>query len=598
MKYNRTIRFLSKIIPYPSLEKSGSFVEWKNRLLFVLLGGLVILGLIAYIPSLILSVKQGLWMVALIDTVVYLTVLVVAFSKKLHAETKVKITLVTFYVLGIAILVMLGQEGAGFNWLFMFPLLTSFFYGFRGLVVSSAVNFVSLGLLLIPVYFNIEELGLIAQYNTGGWIVNSVNFMVVSTLSSLALSFIIINIDKALRKEKKMTLLLQVNRDKLAIEKKRAEESDQLKSAFLSNMSHEIRTPMNAILGFSGLLTEPGLPPDKVKLYNTLITISGEQLLRIIDDIIDISKIELNQMSIDIQPMHVYPGLVEIVNIMQNKIDSLKKPIKIELQVAPELQDLVIETDEIRFRQIVNNLAGNAVKYTDSGTISMGYTLKKDNGNTVAEFFVKDTGRGIPKESFEKIFNRFTQADNVDFKEGTGLGLSITKGLLDLLGGKIGLQSELDKGSEFWFTLPCDTKIDLPVNEHQERNNVKVHDYSGKIIYIAEDDEVSFYYLREILKRTKITIRHALNGKELLGLIHLQKPDLVLLDINMPEMNGFEAIQEIRKIYPHLPVIAQTAYAMTREQDKCMAHGCNGYLAKPIKPEVLLRLLSPYLGNN
>jgi CheY-like chemotaxis protein len=363
-------------------------------------------------------------------------------------------------------------------------------------------------------------------------------------------------------------------------------------------MSHEIRTPMNAILGFSGLLTEPGLPPDKVKLYNTLITISGEQLLRIIDDIIDISKIELNQMSIDIQPMHVYPGLVEIVNIMQNKIDSLKKQIKIELQVAPELQDLVIETDEIRFRQIVNNLAGNAVKYTDSGTILIGYTLKKDNGNTVAEFFVKDTGRGIPKESFEKIFNRFTQADNVDFKEGTGLGLSITKGLLDLLGGKIGLQSELDKGSEFWFTLPCNTKIDLPVNEHQGRNNVKVHDYSGKIIYIAEDDEVSFYYLREILKRTKITIRHALNGKELLGLIHLQKPDLVLLDINMPEMNGFEAIQEIRKIYPHLPVIAQTAYAMTREQDKCMAHGCNGYLAKPIKPEVLLRLLNPYLGNN
>jgi len=595
MRFYKSIKILTKIIPYPDIKSSQSFVDWQNRLLFVLLVGLVFLGFIAYIPSVILSVLEGLWMVAVIDTLVYLTVLYVAFSRKLSSQTKIKITLITIYVLGIAILILMGQAGAGYNWLFIFPLLSGFFYGFRGVIFSTTVNIISLALLTIPVYFKTEGIGLISEYSTAGWIVNSINFIVITSLISLGLTVIISNIDKSLKKEKKMIRLLRENRKKLEKEKIRAEESDRLKSAFLANMSHEIRTPMNAILGFSGLISAPDLEPQKFSQYNSLIKMAGEQLIRIIDDIIDISKIEMNQMSIDIQPTRIYSGLEKIVEIHRNKINSLGKNIQIQLQADNAWKELIIETDEVRFKQIVNNLIGNAVKYTDSGTISVGYTVKKTGKNPVAEFFVKDTGHGIPKESFELIFKRFSQADNVDFKEGAGLGLSITKGLLDLLGGKIWLNSEPGKGSEFYFTLPYNEKADGSISTNPEAGNGKKPDFSDKLIYIAEDDSSSYYYLTEILSASAIQIKRAENGKELLELIGEKIPDLVLLDIRMPVMSGLEALTEIRKLHPFLPVIAQTAYAMPEERKRCLDTGCDNFISKPINKKMLLKMIEPYL---
>jgi signal transduction histidine kinase len=573
-------------------------VNWQNRLLFVLLVGLVILGFIAYIPSVILSLQEGLWMVAVIDTLVYLTVLYVAFSKKLSSQAKVNITLITFYVLGIAILILMGQAGAGFNWLFLFPLLSGFFYGFRGVIFSTIVNIISLSLLTIPVYFEIEGIWLITEYGAAGWIVNSLNFIVTTSLVSLALTVIISNIDKSLKKEKKMIQLLRENRKKLEKEKIRAEESDRLKSAFLANMSHEIRTPMNALLGFSELITEEEPEPQKFRQYNSLIKMAGEQLIRIIDDIIDISKIEMNQMSIDTHPTRIYSELNKIVEIHRNKINSLGKNIQIQLQADNGWKELIIETDEVRVKQILNNLIGNAVKYTNSGTIKVGYTVKNTDKNPVAEFFVKDTGHGIPKESFDLIFERFSQADNVNFKEGAGLGLSITKGLLDLLGGKIWLKSEPGKGSEFYFTLPYNEKAAGQISNNPKVGKGKKPDFSDKLIYIAEDDSASFYFLTEILSASAIQIKHAENGKELLQLIEEKVPDLVLLDIRMPVLSGLEALTEIRKLHPNLPVIAQTAYAMPEERKRCLDSGCDDYISKPINKKALLKIIESYLQNS
>ncbi|MBN1984950.1 MAG: response regulator, partial [Prolixibacteraceae bacterium] len=520
-----------------------------------------------------------------------------AFSRKLSSRAKVKITLTTFYVLGIAILILMGQAGAGFNWLFLFPLLTGFFYGFRGVLFSTGINIISLALLTLPVYFKTEGIGLISEYSTAGWIVNSINFIVITTLVSLGLAVIISSIDKALKREKRMIQLLRENRKKLEKEKIRAEESDRLKSAFLANMSHEIRTPMNAILGFSGLLTEPELEPQKFSQYSSLIKMSGEQLLRIIDDIIDISKIEMNQMSIHLQPVQIGPALDEIVAIHRNKIESLGKNIHIQLQADSAWKDLVLETDMVRFEQIVNNLIGNAVKYSGSGTITVGYTVKNTENNPVAEFFVKDTGPGIPKESFDLIFERFSQADNVNFKEGAGLGLSITKGLLDLLGGKIWLKSEAGKGSEFYFTLPYKEKAAGLIANHSKTGNGKNYHFSDKLIYIAEDDTSSFHYFSAILSASAIQIKRAENGKELLRLMDEKTPDLILLDIRMPVMSGLEALAEIRKLHPTLPVIAQTAYAMPEERQKCLDAGCDDYISKPINPKTLLEMIESYLEN-
>ncbi|QGY43183.1 response regulator [Maribellus comscasis] len=588
------IKNLSGIIPYPNLGKTELFVEWKNRLLFFLLGALVVLGTVAYVPSMLLAVKEKLWSVAAIDSLVYLSVAYITFSKKISANTKVLGSIVIFYFLGVALLLFLGKDGAGFNWLFIYPILSSFFYGRNGATKATLVNIITLVLLALPVYFKWTEVGLISEYGIAGWIVNSVNFIVICALISFSLAIIISNIDKSLKTEKELTHLLTENQEKLAVEKERAEESDRLKSTFLANMSHEIRTPMNSILGFSNLLSDPDISPDKTQKYNQLIHLAGGQLMNIIDDIIDISKIELNQMKIKKAPMNVWQCITEILEIQQNRIESLDKDLLLNADVPAEYQRLLIESDELRVKQILNNLVGNAVKYTQKGSVTFGYRPKILDNKKVIEFFVKDTGRGIPPGDQEKIFGRFAQAENVDFKEGTGLGLSITKGLLELLEGKIWLKSEAGKGSKFYFTLPY--------NESTVKNKNKpsasiVSDLTGKTIYIAEDDTFSFYYLAELLKPTHIKIRKAVNGKELLDLIREKTPDLVLLDINMPVMDGYEAIQKIRKTQPNLPVIAQTAYAMAEEQQKCINLGCNDYIAKPIKKDRFFYLLNTYLKN-
>jgi len=595
----KPFRILSKLVPYPDLDKSNVFVEWKNRLLFMLLAGLLFLGLIAYVPSIIFAVAEKAWAVVVIDTLAYLVVIVTALSSKIPSQWKVNIILTTFYFLGIALLLLLGKDGAGFNWLYVFPILTGFFYEYRGVIISTLINLFSFVLLFIPVYFQMEDIGLISEYNAGGWIVNSINFLVTSVLLSMGMVMVISNINKSLIKEKRMRQLLQKNRNQLKNEKKKAEDADRLKSAFLANMSHEIRTPLNAIIGFSGLISNPDYSPEKKQQFSSLINISGNQLIGIIDDIIDISKIEHGQMNLNIKPVEIYSNLTDVVEIQKNRIEALKKDIEIDLYVDNNLKDIVTETDEIRFKQICNNLIGNAIKYTEKGTIKVGFTKEKYNGKAMLQFFVKDTGRGIPAEDLEKIFERFSQADNIDFHEGTGLGLSITKGLLDLLGGKIWVHSEIEKGSEFYFTLP----LKLSESENKPSVNIsgikfEVPNLKGRLIYVAEDNNFSYSLILEILKTTKASVKRAVNGKELLLLINQKLPDLVLLDIKMPDMNGIEALHDIRAKHPDLPVIAQTAHALPEEQEKYLQYGCNACITKPFKPNEIIRLVAKWIHHN
>ena len=241
----------------------------------------------------------------------------------------------------------------------------------------------------------------------------------------------------------------------LMIEKNKAEESDRLKSAFLANMSHEIRTPMNAIMGFGSLLKTENLKEEKRNHFIDIINLSGERLMAIINDIIDISKIESNQLKTDITTFNVKSILSEIVEIQKETNNLIvKKSIDLKL-VGPLLnQDILITTDKTRFIQILDNLINNASKFTDKGSIKVGYSIKKYEKNSYIEFYVKDSGCGIPKEKYELIFDRFSQAGENDFKEGNGLGLSICKGLITLLKGEIWVESELEKGTTFYFTLP------------------------------------------------------------------------------------------------------------------------------------------------
>ncbi len=377
--------------------------------------------------------------------------------------------------------------------------------------------------------------------------------------------------------------------------KEKAEESEKLKSVFLANMSHEIRTPLNAILGFSDFLGDPLLTEERRKKFVDIINNSGQQLLHIINDLIDISKLESKQLTLSSKECKINDMLTDTIEIY-NRSESLqnKPDIRLILNLPVQQFDLVIKTDKIRLQQVLNNLITNAIKYTNEGFVEVGYEIKSKNNASFIEFFVKDTGIGIPSDKHEIIFERFRQVEENGYREGTGLGLSISKGIVDLMGGEIWFDSAVNKGTSFYFTLPYQF---LSPNKKIEA----VIESSGaslayKTIIVAEDDCNSFKFVNELLSETKANIIHAENGQVLLDLLQKVKPDLVLLDINMPVKTGFQCMQEIKAKGYKFKVIAQTAYAMAEEREKCLNEGCDGYISKPYTKKTLLNTINAVLG--
>jgi PAS domain S-box-containing protein len=376
--------------------------------------------------------------------------------------------------------------------------------------------------------------------------------------------------------------------------KDKAEESDRLKTAFLANMSHEIRTPMNAIIGFSELLNDSDLTDENKKEFIRLISESSKMLLNLIEDIIDVAKIEAEQMKIMKSSCHINQILDELASYFTGELNkSSNKKIKIKAIKGDSNPKFAIVTDTLRFKQILNNLIGNALKFTNHGTVEFGYEIM--NEKTI-QFFIKDTGIGLPHDKLGVIFERFRQAEESTTKEygGTGLGLTISRKLIELLGGKIWVESELDIGSTFYFTLP----YILPKGTDKTKPFTGLSDkynWAGKTIVVAEDENSNFELLKATLSRTNATIFRAHNGNEAVELCLNKKVDLVLMDIRMPEMNGYEATELIKSDNPGLPVISLTAYAMADDRDKSLQVGCDDHISKPIKPIELIERVSRFM---
>jgi PAS domain S-box-containing protein len=370
-------------------------------------------------------------------------------------------------------------------------------------------------------------------------------------------------------------------------ETSKAQTSDQLKSSFLANMSHEIRTPMNSIIGFSNLLASEEVPEDQKKEFVHYIQTSGEILLNLVDDIIDIAKIEAGELKIAKKECNLTGLFFELHQTFSEIKNRLNKP-SLKLIASPDTgnENLILKTDPFRLRQILSNLIGNAIKFTDEGCIEFGYKIVSQKQ---IEFYVKDTGIGLTREELDLIFKRFKRSPNSDERNitGTGLGLTIAKNLVELLGGELWVESSPGNGTTFFFTLPY-LKITKPVPPNAIDSFESTYNWEGKTFLIVEDDIHSMNYLAELLKKTHVSVLQAFSGNQAVEVCKTHHPDLVIMDIQMPGMDGLEATRIIKHMDARLPVIAQTALAMAGDRERITQAGCDDYLAKPIDSKQLL----------
>lgn len=368
----------------------------------------------------------------------------------------------------------------------------------------------------------------------------------------------------------------------------KAKESDRLKTAFIQNISHEIRTPMNSIIGFTELLKDNGLSEEQKREFIGIITVSSNQLLNIVNEVLDISLIETGNILINLKRVQINHLLDELISFFKPLI---KKDIAFSVTKGLKDQQSYVLTDEVKIRHILTNLLNNAIKFTDSGHITFGYNLV----NNELEFFIEDSGIGIPGPMQESVFDRFRKADteNSKFYEGVGLGLSICKGNVVLLNGRIWMKSVEGKGSTFFFTIPynqTDTSETsagvIPVNR-DSLNELRV--------LIVEDDKTNYLYISNILKEAGIDFIQKGNGKDAVDICRSDRRiKIVLMDIKMPEMNGYDAAKAIKQFRSDIHIIAQTAYALSDERERAISSGCDDYIAKPFKREQLLEIISKH----
>lgn len=378
--------------------------------------------------------------------------------------------------------------------------------------------------------------------------------------------------------------------------REKAEESDRLKSAFLANMSHEIRTPMNGILGFAQLLKNPKLSADEAREYLDVIEKSGQRMLDIINNLINISKIESGEVQVNLCLCNVNEQLLYALNFF--KPDADEKGLKFYLETQLSDEEATVTTDPLKLQVILSNLIKNAIKYCDRGSVAFGCKLAEGS----LEFYVRDTGIGISPTSIEKVFDRFVQV-NASYSgkyEGAGLGLAIAKSYVELLDGRIWVESEVEKGSTFHFTIParptaCQSQPFYNGLSQDKKNSTSQPSTKKLKILIAEDDAPSGILLRNQLKEIAGEILSARNGADAVNLF-LSNPDtdLILMDIKMPEMDGYEATKKIREMSSNVVIIAETAYAMANDREKALSVGCNDYISKPISRDKLLELVKKH----
>ena len=390
-----------------------------------------------------------------------------------------------------------------------------------------------------------------------------------------------------------VTNIKQMVKD-LEIAKQKAEESDRLKTIFLANMSHEIRTPLNGILGFSSIITSGMCDNDQLEKYGKIIENSGHRLMTVIDDIIDISMIQSNQLKIEKKEFDLNELLEEIYILYKNQKSLKLENIEFEMETGLTPANRNIISDKNRIYQILKNLLDNAFKFTESGHIRFGCYDRTDSEIVV---YVEDTGIGIEEDKISLIFEIFRQVEEGNSRkyDGSGLGLAITSGIIEKLGGRIAVKSEINKGTTFYVTLPRNGKTHPKINDiNKRRADMNGKEVKFRKIVSFEDDKTSSQYLKIVVNMLGYELTNFENAKEGIDYLRKNKADLILMDAQLPGMNGYDATQVIKSEMPEIPIIMQSAFAMKRDEEKAIQAGCDDYLTKPVSMNNLRQKLEKF----
>ena len=573
----------------------GGFLYWRERVFHYFTLALISVGLVAYLYYTVSFLQHQSYASAIFSTFIFLSVLFVGIAKTFPFRFRVFWILVCMYLLGGFLFVINGPASLGLVVLISYSILAGMLLGRKAGVYSVVLN-MSMFLMVGGLnYTQLFPILLLENMSLSVYINLCVLFTFVNVVTLFPLVSFINGMVFSFEKEMRYQNILGQEREKLMRAIVKAEEADVLKNSFLSNMSHEIRTPMNAILGFSNLLSHKEISGLEKEEFVNLINLNVKNLLSIVEDLIDISKIDSGQLQIRNTPVSLHDLLHDVYNSFSDDIKR-RGQLNIKLYLKEGMSDTntMILTDGQRLKQVLANLVGNGIKFTDRGFVEFGYELKNEDE---LQFYVKDTGIGLPVGKEERIFERFYKFSEgrQTLYGGTGIGLSLVKDLLYLMGGRIWIDSEPKVGTTFFFTVPYH-KVKNVSKPYKDRRAANVYNWEGKTFLIAEDEEDNFRYLEVALSISNASLIWARTGLEAVDIFkRIENIDLVLMDIKMPEMDGYDATKEIKKQNSSVPVIAQTAYAMSEEREKSIVAGCDDYIAKPIGYEDLLNIINKYV---
>jgi signal transduction histidine kinase len=442
--------WMNKLVA-PVKEKRGQGILHLQEQVFQLLSFTILyVGFGVLLASVYAAYTNQLYSIVFFDLACYIPLVVAATSRRLNFRARVLITLAVFYLIGLGMFLLLGPFGAGWLWLFAFACSASLLLNYKHAIFATLLNLITIVLLGYLIWAGLEVFTpFFKQYDFNAWLANSTNFLGLSIFISVAFSVLVRSVERNLEHLSQMKTSLRKNRDELLVLKKRAEESDRLKSLFLANMSHEIRSPMNAILGFTGLMRRQRFPREKEEEYLSIIDDRGKVLLKLINDILDISRIDANAIKFVPEEVKIHELVTRLWTSYRENPSFPSGKVDFRL-VHPPVNELRLYTDPVRLQQVLSNLINNAFKFTPAGIIQLGYC----QGENETIFFVKDSGIGIPPAKVDEIFDRFSQADDTHQHSGTGLGLAISKALVEKMGGRIWVNSEVGIGSTFYFSVP------------------------------------------------------------------------------------------------------------------------------------------------